>query len=80
MNKITPYAKAVVGFITPGAVALGAAVLEGSPGGSGVTAAEWVTVAVACVVTGGAVFTVPNREPARHARVSVTDRIDPYVK
>lgn len=61
MDRIRPYAKAVVGFVTPGAIALGAAVQSGTPGGSGVTAAEWITIAVACVVTGGAVFSTPNR-------------------
>lgn len=72
MNKFKPYMKAVVGFITPGVVALVAAVQDGSPGGSAVTGPEWVGIAAACVLTGGAVFGVPNKDPeARHQEESV---------
>lgn len=60
MNRLKPYLKAVFGFITPGAVVLGAAVTEVSDGGSTITGAEWVTALVACVVTGGAVYRVKN--------------------
>ena len=61
LEKVRPYAKAVVAFIAPGAVLIGAAVTEGSPGGSAITGAEWVTAAVACVVTAAGVYGVPNR-------------------
>ena len=63
MDKFAPYWKAVVGFVTPGVVALVAAVQDASPGGSAVTGPEWVGIAAACIITGGAVFTVPNRDP-----------------
>lgn len=63
MHRIAPYWKALVGFVAPGAVTLGSAVLESSDGGSRVTATEWVTAAVACVVTSAAVWQVPNRDP-----------------
>lgn len=72
MKKIAPYAKAVVGFITPGAVLIGAAVTEASVGGSSITTSEWVTAAVACIVTGGAVYRTPNKDPeAEHQDESV---------
>lgn len=72
MKNITPYLKAVVGFITPGAVLIGAAVTEASDGGSRITTAEWVTALVACIVTGSAVFGAPNKDPeAEHQDESV---------
>ena len=60
LDKIRPYAKAVVGFVTPGVTALVAAVQEGSPGSAAVTGPEWVGIVAACVITGGLVFAVPN--------------------
>ena len=72
MDSIKPYLKALVGFVTPGVVGLVAAVQDGSPGGSGVTGPEWVGIAAACILTGGAVFTVPNKDPqALHQDESV---------
>lgn len=63
MNTITPYLKAVVAFVTPGVVALVAAVQDASPGGSAVTGPEWVGIGAACVLTGGLVYGVPNKDP-----------------
>lgn len=63
MNKIAPYYKAVVGFVAPGAVVLTAAVNEASPGGTAITAGEWVTALCACVITGAGVYGVKNRRP-----------------
>jgi len=60
LEKITPYAKAIVGFIAPGAVILTSSVTSGSDGGTLVTAAEWVTAACACIITAAAVYAVPN--------------------
>lgn len=54
------YWKAVLGFLAPGAVIIGAAVTEGSPGGTGITQGEWVTAIVAMIVTGSSVATVRN--------------------
>lgn len=72
MVDVRPYAKAFVGFITPGVVALVAAVQDGSPGGSAVTGPEWVGVVAAMVVTGGLVFGVPNKDrKGLHQRESV---------
>lgn len=64
LSSVAPYWKAVVGFITPGAVVIGSAVLEGSDGGATITTAEWVTAIVACVITAGGVWAVPNRDPS----------------
>lgn len=58
-----PYAKAVVAFVVPGAVVIGQSVMESSPGGERITAAEWATALVACIVTAGSVYAVPNRDP-----------------
>jgi hypothetical protein len=63
VDKIAPYWKAILGFITPGVVGLVAAVQDASPGGSTVTGPEWVGIAAACVLTGGLVFGVPNKDP-----------------
>lgn len=72
MNTIKPYLKAVAGFIAPGVVGLAAALQDGSPGGSSVTTAEWVGIAAACLLTGGAVYGVPNKDPqALHQDESV---------
>lgn len=60
MDKIAPYWKAVLGFITPGAVVIGASVLAVSDGGTAITQAEWVTAGVAMIATGGAVFSKSN--------------------
>ena len=60
---VKPYAKALVGFLAPGAVAVAAAVTEASHGGSTVTGAEWLGALAACFVTAGAVWAVPNTDP-----------------
>ena len=62
LTKLAPYWKAVLGFVAPGAVVIGSAVTEASDGGSVITTAEWVTAVVACIITGAAVYTVPNRD------------------
>lgn len=72
LDKIKPYAKAIIAFVSPGVVGLVAAVQDASPGGSAVTGPEWVGIAAACVLTGGAVFATPNRDPrALHQDESV---------
>ena len=63
-NLIARYAKAVVAFIVPGAVIIGASVAPGSDGGSTITFAEWVTAIVACVVTSAGVAVKGNADPA----------------
>ena len=72
LSKVAPYAKAIVGFVAPAAVTIGAAVQDSSAGGSAITQAEWVTAAVACIVTSAAVWGTPNKDrQARHQHESV---------
>ena len=62
IDKLAPYAKAVVGFIAPGATILIASVLPGSAGGEAITAAEWITAACTCIVTAAGVYAIPNAD------------------
>lgn len=55
LAKIPTVAKAIAAAITAGAGALATALPDG------VTTTEWVTVAVATVLAGAAVWRVPNR-------------------
>lgn len=48
-------AKAIIAAIVAGGAAAQTALLDGV-----ITESEWVTVALAVIVTGGAVFTTPN--------------------
>ena len=66
LEQLAPYWKAVLGFVAPGAVVIGSAVTEASDGGTAITGAEWVTAIVACIVTGSAVYAVPNRASDDH--------------
>lgn len=61
MNNVGRYWKAIVGFVAPGAVLIGSAVMEGSAGGERITTGEWVTALVACVVTSAGVAAVSNK-------------------
>jgi glucose uptake protein GlcU len=58
--KIGTYAKAILGFVTPGLVVLGSALTDSSDGGSKITGTEWLTAAIAALVTGGAVYAKSN--------------------
>lgn len=60
MDRIKPYAKAIVGALVAGLTALGTALADDS-----VTATEWVGVAVATLTALGVVYAVPNRPAAR---------------
>jgi hypothetical protein len=62
IDALRPYAKAIVAFVAPGAVLIGNAVTERSPGGPAITPDEWVVALVACVVASGMVYRVPNRQ------------------
>jgi hypothetical protein len=61
-RRIDEARKAVAALVVPGLVVLGSALLEGSDGGSAVTAAEWVAVAIASLGTSGAVYSVRNAD------------------
>lgn len=67
MDKLAPYAKAVVAFVAPGAVVLTSAVLEASVGGTAVTSGEWITAACATVITSAGVYAIPNGTGKRRA-------------
>ena len=73
MKTIAPYAKAVIGFVTPGVVALVTAVQDSSPGGSSVTGPEWVGIGAACILTGAGVYAVPNATRGRRKRAAASD-------
>ena len=62
LERVAPYAKAVVAFVTPGVVAIGTALTDASPGGTNITAGEWVGALVASLATATVVFSVPNAE------------------
>lgn len=61
MNKLRPYAKAIVGFVAPGAVVLTAAVQDSSPAGEAISSGEWITAVCTCLITAAAVYRTPNR-------------------
>lgn len=60
MSNLAQYWKAILGFVVPGVVTLGSAITDGSDGGSSITGTEWVTAAIACVLTAGAVYSKAN--------------------
>lgn len=59
LDKLAPYAKAIVGSAIAGLGALGTALTDNT-----VTAQEWVAVASATLVALGVVFSVPNADPS----------------
>lgn len=61
MKRLAPYYKAIVGFFGPAVVVLGSAATPASDGGTAITPTEWVTAAVACVLTAGGVYGVTNK-------------------
>jgi hypothetical protein len=79
LDAIKPYAKAFVGFVAPGVASLVVAVQDASQGGSAVTGPEWIGIGAACLLTGGAVFATPNRDPrADHQDESVQPPSESY--
>jgi hypothetical protein len=72
LEKVAPYYKAVTGFAVPFLGSVGFALTAGSEAGSAVTTGEWVQSVVLGLVGGGAVFSVPNKDPrAQHQAESV---------
>jgi hypothetical protein len=61
MTQVRRCAKALVGFVAPGAVLVIAAVQEGSPGDGAITSGEWWTIAAVCVATSGGVYVTGPR-------------------
>lgn len=77
MSNWQEYWKAILGFVVPGAVIIGSSVTSGSDGGTSITGSEWVTAAVAMIVTGAAVAVKGNenyvRMPGSGAVTAMTD-------
>jgi hypothetical protein len=65
MSKVSSYTKAIVAFVAPGVVTIGGALTANSDGGGNVTAYEWVSALIACLVTGGFVYALPNKPYVR---------------
>jgi len=62
VDKIAPYAKAIVGFFAPAASALIAATQSATPGGEAITSTEWLVAILTAFVTGSIVWAVPNKD------------------
>ncbi len=57
------YAKAIAAAVTTFGAGYTVAILDGTPGGTGVTSAEWQHTIISAVIAGILVWAVPN-EPA----------------
>ncbi len=62
MENLTKYWKGILAFVTPGVVALVAAVTETSQGGANITGPEWVGIGAAMVITGSVVTFGPSNK------------------
>jgi hypothetical protein len=60
IEKLAAYRKAIAAFIAPGIVVIIASLDTSSAGGSAITGAEWLYVALAILGTGAVVTAVPN--------------------
>lgn len=58
MNRIAPYAKALIGAVVAGLGALSVALEDGS-----ISSQEWISIVAAFLVALGAIFAVPNAQP-----------------
>ena len=63
LDKLAEYRKAGAALVVPALFLFGAALLPDTPGGSDVTAYEWVGIAIAGITGSVSVWRVPN-EPA----------------
>lgn len=60
LKNFPQYWKSFIAFVSPAAIAIGAAALRGSDGGSTITKAEWIAAGVAAIVTSAAVAAKSN--------------------
>jgi hypothetical protein len=59
---LRPYSKMIAGFLTPGVVAIGYAIINpSSPGGHAVTSGEWHSALALMLTTAGIVWKVENK-------------------
>jgi hypothetical protein len=66
--------KAVAALLIPGLTVLGAALLEGSPGGNSITASEWIAAVIASLGTSTPVWFIRNpTTPAPALRATSDD-------
>lgn len=65
--KIDQYAKAITGAVVAAAAVWQTASQNGSPAGPGITSGEWISIAVAAIIGGTAVWAVPNSVPSLQA-------------
>lgn len=56
MNKIAPYAKAILGALAAFLTAIATALDDNT-----ISMQEWITAVVALIIAGGVVFRVPNK-------------------
>lgn len=66
---MSQYLKSIVGLLVAGLTAALTALADGD----GISSSEWVTIVLAAVTTLGAVYAVPNAEPAGVAEQAAQD-------
>jgi hypothetical protein len=57
------YAKAIAAAVTTFGAGYASSILDGSPGGTGVTSAEWQHAVVTALIAGILVWAIPNSPP-----------------
>lgn len=68
LDQLRSIAKALTGFITPGVAVLIFATSEASHRAETITTSEWLLALGACLGTGAAVYTVPNKDKPKPNR------------
>jgi hypothetical protein len=63
MPRLDRYAKAIAAAVTTFGAGYTSAILDGSPGQTGVTSAEWQHAAITAVIAGILVWAIPNSDP-----------------
>jgi len=58
LAKVAPYAKAIIAALVSFLTAIATALDTG-----GISASEWITAAIAFLISGAAVFSIPNKPP-----------------
>jgi hypothetical protein len=58
IEKVAPYAKAIIAALVAFLTAIVTALET-----DGISASEWITAAIAFLISGAAVFSIPNKPP-----------------